>query len=226
MAGCERLFLLSPPHPDQVRREVAAIDAARQAGVRHVVALSIMGADSASSVAFARWHAEIDQHLIQSGLEYTILRPAGFMGVHLWPVQTVKAEGRWYGMTGDGVAGFIDAEDVAAVAAQVLTTPGYEGAIYELTGPAAISMPEAAKTLSEVSGSRVEYVDLPYEEFRTRLTATGMPGFIAEPITALYQAIRAGHAATVTNSVHEVLGRPGRTYRQFAETNQQRLAPT
>jgi len=63
MAGCEHLFLLSPPHPDQPTREKAAIDAAQHAGVTHVVALSVMGADPASPVPFGRWHAEIDAYL-------------------------------------------------------------------------------------------------------------------------------------------------------------------
>lgn len=223
LAGCDHLFLLSPPHPDQPIREQAAIDAAQQAGVGHVVALSVMGADPASNVASAQWHAQIDEHLIGSGLGYTILRPAGFMQVHLWPVETVTSQRRWYGMTSDGVAGFIDAADIAAVAAEVLTSPGHEGAILELTGPAAISMPEAAATLSEVIGSRIDYVDVPAEAFRDQLSSAGMPDFVADAVTALYQTIRAGHAATVTNTVEQVIGRPARTYREFAERHKDSL---
>ena len=219
MTGCERLFLLSPPHPAQVTREVAAIDAARRSGVRHVVCLSVMGAASTSPIAFVRWHGDVDRHLMQSGLDYTILRSAGFMPVHLWPVQTVTSQGRWYGMTGDGAAGFVDTDDLASVAAQVLTTSGHEGAVYDLTGPAAISMPEAAKTLADVIGRQVEYVDLSSDDFRTGLVSSGVPGFVADGITALYQAIRAGHVATVSNSVQEVTGRPARSYRQFAEAH-------
>lgn len=219
MAGCDRMFLLSRAHLDQPAREIAAIDAARRAGVKHVVALSIMGADANSTAVFARWHAEIDDHLVRSGLDYTILRPAGFMQTHLWPVRTVRSQGRWFGMSGDGAAGFIDADDVAAVAAEVLTSPGHEGSLYELTGPAATSMPEAAAVLSDVIGRPVTYVDLPAEEFRARLTGGGIPDFVADAVVNLYQVIRAGHAATVTNSVQEVLGRPARSYREFAETH-------
>ncbi|HEX8511055.1 MAG TPA: SDR family oxidoreductase, partial [Propionibacteriaceae bacterium] len=220
MVGCERLFLLSPPHPAQVTREAAAIDAARRAGVRHVVALSVMGADSTAPVAFVRWHGDIDRHLMQSGLDYTILRPAGFMPVHLWPVQTVKSQGRWFGMTGDGAAGFVDVQDVASVAAEVLTASGHEGAIYELTGPAAISMPEAAQTLGDVIGRPVQYVDLAEEEFLASMVSSGVPSFIADAITGFYQAVRAGHAATVSNSVQEVTGRSAHSYRDFATANQ------
>ena len=222
--GCDRLFLLSPPHPAQQDREIAAIDAAKEAGVAHVVALSILGADPASSVPFARWHSAVDRHLMDSGLGYTILRPAGFMQVHLWPVATVRTERRWYGMTGDGVAGFIDAVDIGAVAAEVLSAPGHAGAVYELTGPAALSMPEAARTLAEVIGSDVDYVDVAPEAFTAQLTAAGLPDFIAAAITAAYRDIRAGHAATVTNSVENVLGRPPRSYREFAELHRASIA--
>ncbi len=217
MAGCDHLFLLSPPHPDQPTREKAAIDAAKRAGVSHVVALSVMGADPASPVAFGRWHADIDAHLVGSGLGYTILRPAGFMQVHLLPVDTIRSQGRWYGMAGEGAAGYIDVDDVAAVAAVALTSPGHAAATYELTGPAAISMPQAAAVLSEVIGRSVDYVDVPPDQFRASLVGAGLPDWLADTLIPFYQAVRAGHAATVTNAVQEVTGRPARDYRQFAE---------
>lgn len=226
MEGCDRILLLSPPHPDQVTREKAAIDAAGRAGVGHVVALSVMGADHASRSDFGRWHAEIDDHLIASGIDYTVIRPAGYMHVHLLPVSTARAQGHWYSMTGDGPHGYIDADDVAAVAAEVLTTPGHAGRIYELTGPEAITMPQAAAQLAEVIGRDVAYIDLPAGEFRGNLERSGMPAWLAGAIVALYQSIREGHMATVTNFVEELTGRPGRAYRDFAEAHKGAFAPS
>lgn len=223
LEGCERLFLLSPPHPDQPAREKAAIDAAKRAGVRHVVALSVMGADRSSPSPFARWHAEIDDHLVDSGLEYTILRPAGFMQTHLLPVATIKGQGRWYGMTGDGAAAYIDAGDIAAAATAVLTSSGHRGATYELTGPAALSMPQAAAELSDVIGGDVTYVEVPRDQFGANLADAELPDWLVDSIVALYQTIRDGHAATVTNTVHEVTGQPARSYREFAEAHKAAL---
>lgn len=219
MAGCDHMFLLSPPHPDQPTREKAAIDAAERAGVSHVVAVSFIGADSASPVDFGRWHGDIDQHLVESGLDYTILRPAGFMQTHLLPVDTIRDQGRWFGMTGDGAAGWIDADDIAAVALEALTTPGHAAASYDLTGPAAVSMPEATAVLAEVIDRSVAYVDLPSDQFRANLVGAGVPEWIAESLVRLYSTIRAGQAATVTTTVQEVTGRPPRSYRQFVEAN-------
>ena len=219
MAGCERLFLLSPPWPGQAEREKAAVDVAKRAGVQHVVAVSILGAHPASSSAICRWHSEIDEHLVNSGLDYTILRPSGFMQVHLMPVETVKAASRWYGMTGDGAAAFIDSEDVAAAAASALTSPGHTGRIYDLTGSESITMGQAAAQLSEALGREVVYIDLPAEQFHASLLAAGLPGWLVDSAVSLYSSIRAGHAATITNSVEELTGQPPRSYRQFLQLN-------
>jgi uncharacterized protein YbjT (DUF2867 family) len=219
MRGCDHVFLLSPPSTQQAERELRAIDLAGRAGVEHVVALSAQGASHESPMAFARWHAAIDEHLAASGLGFTILRPAGLMQAHLLPVATVTASGTWYGMTGDGATGYVDAEDVAAVAGHVLTQPGHEGATYELTGPAAISLPQAAAVLSQVLGRQIRYVDLPRDEFRAQLLEAGLPEWAADSLVGLCQTIREGHAATVTNEVELATGRPARSYQAFAEAH-------
>ncbi len=215
MAGCDRVFLLSPLHPAQAQREMAAIDAAKQAGIGHVVALSIMGADRASPVAFCRWHAAIDEHLAGSGLGYTVLRPAGFMQFHLMPVQTVMAANSWFGMTGDGAAAYVDVNDVAAAAVGVLTSSGHGGQTYELTGPEAITLHQAAVQLGTAIGRPVAYIDLPAEAFRANLVKLGLPPWLTDAVVTLYGAIRDGHAATVTNSVEQLTGRPAHSYREM-----------
>jgi uncharacterized protein YbjT (DUF2867 family) len=226
MDGCDRLFLLSPTHPELPRREKGAIDAARRAGVTHIVKLSTTGADIDSACGLLSRHAEVEAHLIGSGLDYTVLRPTCYMHVHLLPLHTVRANGTWYGMTGDGPHAYIDTRDVASVAAAVLTTPGHEGKAYELSGPEAITMPEAAAQLSRVIGSSVAYVDLPADEFRSSLLGAGLPDWLAEGIVTLYQMIRDGHLATVTGSVEELTGRPPRAYGEFAEAHKQAFAGT
>ena len=214
--GCDRLFMLTPPHPAQVRREMALIDAAARSGVRHVVAVSVMGADPRSPSTFGRWHAEIDAHLLASGLGATFLRPSGFMQVHLLP-PTAASEGRWYGMTGDGVHAFIDAGDVAACAASVLEAADPPSGPYEVTGPAAISMPDAARAYGRALGRDVAYVDLSPDQFSGAMGGAGLPPFVVEGLVGLYSAIRAGHAATTTNGVEDLTGRPARRYEDLLD---------
>jgi uncharacterized protein YbjT (DUF2867 family) len=90
-------------------------------------------------VAFGRWHGEIDRHLAESGLPHTLLLPSGFMQNFLASAQYVADHGILYGMTGETRVSYIDTRDVAAVAAQVLTSPGHQGEAYVLTGPEALS---------------------------------------------------------------------------------------
>jgi uncharacterized protein YbjT (DUF2867 family) len=214
LSGCDRLFLLTPAHPEQAAREVALLDAARSAGVAHVVAVSVTGADRESPVNFARAHAEVDDHLAASGLGYSILRPTGFMQVHLLP-PTATAEGQWYGSSGDGAHPFIDALDVAGVAAELLAAPPQESMTYDLTGPAAISMPEAAATLGRVLRREVQYVDLTGEELTGALTGAGLPLFVVRGVVEFYAGIRAGHAATTSHTAEQVLGRRPTSYEEF-----------
>lgn len=216
LQGCERMFLLTPPHPDQTARETALVDAAAAAGVQHVVALSVMGADAQAPISFARWHAAIDEHLAASGLGSTILRSAGFMQVHLLP-PTAATEGRWYGMTGNGAHAFVDVRDVAEVAATVLAAEDPEPGVLEVTGPVAISMPEAARVYGQVIGRMVEYIDLPADQYARALTGAGLPDYTVEGIVGLYEVIRAGHAATATGTVAQVTSHAATSYRQFLE---------
>ncbi|WP_170853969.1 NAD(P)H-binding protein [Microlunatus flavus] len=216
LEGCDRLFLLTPAHPDQVRRESALVDAAVRAGVRHVVAVSVVGADAASPSTFARWHREVDEHLRASGLGVTLLRPTAFMQVHLVPPGGA-ADGRWYGASGDGAHAFVDARDVADVAAHVLASSHpVEGAL-EVTGPRAITVPEAARAYGQAFGREVAYVDLPPEQLAGAMRGNGVPGFLVEGIVELYAAIRAGHAATTSNGVEELTGRPPGSYEDFLD---------
>lgn len=206
LEGCDRLFLLSPPHPDQVRRECAVVDAAVRAGVRHVVALSVIGADRGSASDLARWHAAIDEHVRATGLAATLLRPTAFMQVHLSP-SGAAADGHWYGCTGDGAHAFVDVADVAAAAAAVLGADDPLTGTVELTGPEALSMPEAAEVYGRALGREVTYGDLPPKQLAGAMTGNGVPPFLAEAIVALYGTIGEGHLATVSNRVEELTGR-------------------
>jgi uncharacterized protein YbjT (DUF2867 family) len=216
MAGCDHLFLLSPPSTHQAEQERNAIDAAKRAGVGHVVALSVLGSSPDASVPFRRWHGEIDRHLVESGLPYTLLMPSGFMQNFLASAQTVAEQGALYGMTGDSRTSYIDIRDVAAVAARVLTRPGHERKGYALTGPEALSGDEVAQRLSAATGRQVRYVDVGPDTYRRVLTAAGLPGWLVDRLIELNVMMAAGHAAGVTDDVATLIGRQPRTFEQFA----------
>jgi uncharacterized protein YbjT (DUF2867 family) len=216
MAGCDHLFLVSPPSPRQPQQEHGVIDAARRAGVGHVVKQTVLGADPDAPIAFGRWHGQIEQSLARSGLAHTLLQPHSFMQNFLLSAQPVAEQGVLYGMTGQGRTSYIDTRDVAAVAAEVLTSPGHQGQRYTLTGPEALSAAEVAERLSAAAGRQVRYVDLPADAFAQALAGAGLPGWLVDAVVEGNTLLAAGDQATVTDQVARVTGRPPRTFQQFA----------
>jgi uncharacterized protein YbjT (DUF2867 family) len=215
-AGCDHLFLLSPPSPRQCEQEHAVIDAAGRAGVAHLVKLSVAGADPDAGLAFRRWHGQIERLLARSGLAYTLLRPNYFMQNFLMSAQPVADQGALYGMTGEGRVSYVDTRDVAAVAATVLTSPGHQGRTYTLTGPEALSAAEAAERLSAATGRQVRYVDVGPDGFRQGLSEAGMPGWLVDALVEGNALLAAGDGEAVTDDVASVTGRAPRTLGQFA----------
>ncbi len=134
----------------------------------------------------------------------------------LMSAQPVADQGVLYGMSGEGRVAFIDARDIAAAAAELLTDPGHWGASYSLTGPEALSAAEVAERLSAATGHHVRYVDLPPDVFGQALAGAGMPGWLVDGVVESNTMLAAGHAATVTNEVARLTGRPPRTFAQFA----------
>jgi uncharacterized protein YbjT (DUF2867 family) len=216
MKDCDQLFLLSPPSPRQPQQEQHVIDAARRAGVGHVVKQSVPWAGPDAPVEFSRWHGQVEEHLAQSGLAYTLLRPSSFMQNFLMSAQQVADQGVLYGMFGEGRVAFIDTRDIAAVAAELLTSPGRQGASYTLTGPEALSAAEVAERLSAATGRQVSSVDLGADAFRQALAGAGMPGWLVDGVVEGNTMLAADHGAAVTDEVARLTGRPPRTFAQFA----------
>ena len=216
MKGCDQLFLLAPPTPRQPQQEQHVIDAARRAGVGHVVKQSVPWAGADAPVVFSRWHGQVEEHLAQSPLAHTLLRPTSFMQNFLMSAQQVADQGVLYGMFGEGRVAFIDARDIAAVAAELLTSPGHQGASYTLTGPEALSAAEVAERLAAAIGHQVRSVDLGPDGYRQALAGAGMPGWLVDGVVEGNTMLAAGHGATVTEEVARLTGRPPRTFAQFA----------
>jgi len=220
MDGCHQLFLLSPASPRQPEQEHHIIDAAKRAGVAHVVKQSVPGANLDSPMAFGRWHAQVEQELAQSGLTYTLLRPNSFMQNFLMSAQPVAGQGQLYGMSGAGRVSYIDSRDVAAVAARVLTDPGHQGRQYTLTGPEALTAADVAQRLSAAIGRQVRYVDLGPDAFGQALADAGLPGWLVHALLESNTWLAAGHGAGVTDEVARLTGRTPRTFDQFAGEHQ------
>jgi len=212
--GARAVFLVRPPQVTAVKTQILpAIDAARAAGVRHVVLLSLQGADR-NPVAP---HRRIEDHLRAEGPAWTFLRPSFFMqNLSTTHRHDIAENDEVFVPAGRGRTSFVDTRDIADVAVNVLTRAGHENRAYELTGSEALTYDEIAAILSRELGREIRYTSPSPWTFWRRMRRRGTaPGYVLVMI-ALYTVCRLGLAQRVTPEMAELLGRAPRTFREFA----------
>jgi uncharacterized protein YbjT (DUF2867 family) len=200
------------PSTDRRERIPRFVTEAVAAGVRRLVLLSAPGVETDDDHPLRA----AEQAVRGSGADWTIVRPT-------WFAQNFSEafflpgilEGTLTLPTGDGRTPFVDAEDIAEVAASALTEDRHGGQVYELTGPRAISFGEAAGLIGKATGRDVRHVDVDPEVFAGHQIAAGVPPHVARLYTGLYVAIRDGRAAAPSDGVERALGRPARTFEDY-----------
>lgn len=216
--GVQDLWLLNAVGPRQPENSMNALWAARQAGVERVVRLSAIGAAHDAPSRNGRLHALSDAELMSSGLKWTILRPHFFTQNLLMTAPTVATQGAFYWDMGTGRLAMVDARDIGEVAAKILTSApdAHHGKIYTPTGPAAISLAEAAAQLSEGLGKPVRYVPVPHDAARQSMLEMGMPSWLVGMLIEYAQAYERGWGDLTTTHVQDITGRAPRSVLDFA----------
>ncbi|PMB49052.1 NAD(P)-dependent oxidoreductase [Fischerella thermalis CCMEE 5201] len=212
----EKAFLVMPNAPDQVELESNFIDAARKAGVRHMVKLSVMGAGELPST-FQKWHRQIEEHLEASGIAWTHLRPNMLMQNMRWFAQTIAQQGAFYNIVGDAKISHVDARDVAAVAAVCLSEAGHENKACVLTGSEAISFDEVAAKFSQALDRPVSYVNVAPQDLKTARLANGEPEWYLDAELELFTCWANGAGSLITNEIAGLTHHPATTYDEFAQ---------
>jgi uncharacterized protein YbjT (DUF2867 family) len=220
LAGVDRLLLNAggavPADGEQpmVRQQKAAIDAAVAANVSRVVKISVWGAKPGGRLAEGA-HWQIEQYLASSGLDWMLLRPSGYMQNFVRDAGAFTANGELLGAYGDARVSYVDCADIAACAAALLTGPSRPNATFTLTGPEALTHEEIAAQLSAAWSRPIRYVDLPADEFATRLVAQGLPSAFAADVAGLFAEVARGTQAGTTGDVERLTGRPPRSFAEF-----------
>jgi uncharacterized protein YbjT (DUF2867 family) len=222
MPGVTSIVLVSPAIPAQ---ELNVIDSAARAGVGHVVKITSK-ASADSPIARQRGQAEIEAGLIASGLNYTLLRNNFYMQNFLMLAPAIAQTDSFGSSAGAGQVGFIDTRDVAAVAAEIAAAPAaHVGTTYMLTGPQLLSYANVAATLSKVLGRPIAFHERTLEEDTQVMIDAGVPAAIAEMNAHAVSLIAEGDAAWLSQDVPTILGRPGRSFEQFATDNAAAFTP-
>ena len=208
LKGVTRVFLVTA----STQHDANVLQAAKYAGVRHVVKLSTFEAIDPLMVEHVKWHREREDLIRASGLGWTFLRPTMFMSTALDWAKTIREESVIYFPGGEGKVPAVDPWDVAAVAAAALTESGHEGQAYALTGPEALNFGEMAQVLTAVLGKQVRYVDMPEQEAGEKMRKAGLPDYVIEGLLGTFAAVRSGRLGYCTEDVERVTGRTPRTF--------------
>jgi len=184
----------------------AFVDAAADAGVRHLVYISFFGAAPDATFTLARDHHVTEQHIEQSGMAWTHVRDnlyAEFFSMMAGDDGVIR------GPADDGRVSAVAQDDVAAAVTAVLLEPApHEGRTYSLTGPEALTLTEAAATMRRLLGRRYTFVDETVEEAYASRASYGAPGWQLDAWVSTYTAIASGELAGVTGDVERLTGHP------------------
>ncbi len=220
--GVDRALIISTDAIDRPGRRLAqhkaAVEAAKRAGVKHVLYTSMPKPD-VSLVLFAPDHLGTEQAIAASGLGYTILRNNWYMENLLMTVPTLLATGKWFTAAGEGRIPYISREDCARAAAAAMASESSDNKRYDITGPESFTVAQIAALISEFAGKQIEVVQLNDEQLAAGLKAAGLPEPVAQLLVSMDANTRAGNKDIQSNAVVELTGKKPQTLREFLGAN-------
>lgn len=217
--GVEKAFFMAPPgYTNQDELLGPAFEQAKQQGVKKIVLMTAMGADADPSAPMRK--AEI---LLENlGIAYNIIRPNWFMqNFNTFWIHGILSQQQILLPVGQAKGSFIDARDIAAVAAALLVNADFDNQAFNLTGGEALDHAQVAEILSEVTGKKIEYTEISPEAMREGLLGAGLPADYAEFLLLILGFFKAGYAAQITPEVEKITGQKPISFQQYAQDYKQ-----
>ena len=207
LAGVQRLLLVSSSEPGQrVAHHANVIQAAQTAGTSRIVYTSMLNADDTTN-PLAGEHQDTERDLRQGEVPFTLLRNGWYTENYTGQIGQYLQAGEILGAAGHGRISAASRQDYAAAAAAALLADERENRTYELGGPA-FDLPELARVITEVAGTKVTYRDLSAEEYAARLQRAGLDEATAHLVAALDTSIARGDLETSRQDLAQLLGHP------------------
>ena len=223
--GGTRMLLISINGGGGNRPELhkAAIDAAVQAGVKHIAYTSYVNADSNEASTIAIDHRRTERILEASGVAWTMLRNQIYANGLVDQAIQIVHDGGLVTHTPDARVAYVTREDCAAAAAAVLTTPGHENKAYNITGPDAIGPRELVALTREISGKPVELMTYSEADYRAQLARSGLSAAAINGTISFAAELDSPYLREPSTAVAELTGRPAKSVRQLLVENRERL---
>jgi len=208
VAGLDKLLLISSSEVGhRVLQHKNVIDAAKAAGVKHLIYTSAPKATT-STLVVAPEHKATEEYLLASGLPYTILRNNWYTENYAQAIRTAATKGELVAAVGAARVASASRADYAEAAAAVLLGEGHEGRIYELSGDRAWDYRELADVIAEVTGRPCTYKAVTPPELVAVMVAAGVDEAMAKGAAALEASIAEGGLAEATPDLAALIGRP------------------
>lgn len=228
LKGTDSVFMVTGHGPQVAEQQIGIIEAAKAAGVGFFVKVSggkaVVKPDAESAVF--RSHYAVEQHLMKSGLKWSILRPGLFMQNTFTVAPMIKSDSKMVTpFPKDIPLCFIDVRDTGALGARVMRDPGkHAGKIYNFSG-VKTTYEDFAKVFSQVLGRPITYVAATIEQAEAGMRSRNMPDWLVAHLVAVARAAANGaFSEEMTQPIQEIVGRAPLTTKQFVEANKAMFA--
>lgn len=217
LKGIDVLLMVSASEsPNRLQQHFAFLDAAHEAGVKHIVYTSFYNAAAEATFTLARDHAKTEKYIKERGFTYTFLRDNFYLDFFL---DLCLNNGEIRGPAGNGKVSAVARQDVSEVATTILTKPDkWKNQLLNMTGPADLSMADIVHFVSEQKGEIIPYIDESIEEAYASRKAWPAQDWEYDAWVSTYTAIKEGKQAGVSSDIERVLGRPATSLEQLVKT--------
>ncbi|MDP5873516.1 SDR family oxidoreductase [Streptococcus mutans] len=216
LKGIDVLLMVSASEsPNRLQQHFAFLDAAHEAGVKHIVYTSFYNAATEATFTLARDHAKTEKYIKERGFTYTFLRDNFYLDFFL---DLCLNNGEIRGPAGNGKVSAVARQDVSEVATTILTKPDkWKNQLLNMTGPADLSMADIVHFVSEQKGEIIPYIDESIEEAYASRKAWPAQDWEYDAWVSTYTAIKEGKQAGVSSDIERVLGRPATSLEQLVK---------
>ena len=214
LEGIEVLFMVSgSENPNRVQQHKDFIDAAKVAGVSHVIYLSFYNASKNSIFTLGRDHYATEEYIKENGFKYTFLRDNFYVDFF---VDLCREYGEIKGPAGNGKVSAVVRSDVSEVAAKILENPGkWENQTLNMTGSEELSMAEIVKAVSEYFGKEIKYIEETVEEAYESRKIWKAEQWEYDSWVSTYTAIAENEQSGISNDIEKVLGRKATSLAEY-----------
>ena len=217
MEGVQKALVLLPNSEQQLFLEKKVVDAALEANVQHIVKMSSMEAVPEATSPIPKLHMQSENYIKNSGMNWTMIKPNFFMQNLLGSGKTIVEQNKFFLPMGEGKAGMIHTKDVGTVIAKVLSEDGHEGQNYEVTGPEILSFHDVAEIFSKVLGKKVDYINVPIDEYKKTLSQFLTNQWHLDSVIDLFKDIAEGGIEDKTDTFEDLIGKSPCSLEQFIQ---------